>query len=90
MASPPLYLLTIQISSKNAEAFGGLLVELGAGAVEERAAGRSATLCVYGSRARLSALASKAAPLFAGFGISERALAIERAPAIDWLAPITA
>jgi ribosomal protein L11 methylase PrmA len=89
MASPPLYVLTIQISSKNAEAFGGLLVELGAGAVEERPLGRNATLCVYGPKSRLSALASKAAPLFAGFGITERAVAIERAPAIDWLAPIT-
>jgi ribosomal protein L11 methyltransferase len=89
MASPPLHLLTIQISSKNAEAFGGLLVELGAGAVEERSAGRRATLCVYGSKTRLATLASKAAPLFEGFGITPRAMAIEPAPAIDWLAPIT-
>lgn len=89
MARSPLHLLTIHISSKNAEAFGGLLVELGAGAVEERTAGRSATLCVYGPKARLSTLASKAAPLFEGFGIKKRAVSIEAAPPLDWLAPIT-
>lgn len=89
MASAPLHLLTIQSSSKDAESLGGLLVELGAGAVEERPFGKRATLRVYGPKARLSALVSKAAPLFAGFGIEKAAITLEPAPAFDWLAPIT-
>ncbi len=89
MASSPLHLLTIQIPSKDAEAFGGLLVELGAGAVEERTAGRRAMLCVYGPKSRLTILAAKAQQLFEGFGITRRALTIEKAPIIDWLAPLT-
>lgn len=82
-----LFQLVVGVSRRDSEAIGGLLMELGAGAVEERARGRGAELVVYAeSRHELAVLAVRARPLLAGFGLARDALRLERAPRFDWVA----
>jgi len=86
----PLYSLTIDVRARDAEALGGLLVELGAGAVEERPFGRRARLVVYREgRGELSALVARARSVFDGFAVTPSAVRIERAPVFDWQAGFT-
>jgi ribosomal protein L11 methyltransferase len=81
-----LFLLSLEVRAKDAEALGGVLMGLGAGAVEERPAGRRRTLAVYGSsRAELSRLVARSRGALAGFSVDPRSVRIERC-ALDWQA----
>jgi ribosomal protein L11 methyltransferase len=85
MPATAWYTLTLEVRARDAEALGGLLMELGAGAVEERTRSRRSTLVVHApSRRELSALALKARPVLAGFALPPGAVRIERAPSFDW------
>ncbi len=81
----PLYRLTVDVPARAAESIGGLLVELGAGAVEEQAVGRRARLVVYGSgRRALEALAKRARPVLSAFRLAEGEARVEAVPATPW------
>src|SRR5688572_14962400 len=87
MSVAPLFSLTIEVRPRDAEPLGGLLMELGAGAVEERPGARRSSLVVYGAaRRELSALAARARSVLAGFQVPASAIRIARAPAFDWQA----
>jgi ribosomal protein L11 methyltransferase len=87
MSVAPLFSLTIEVRPRDAEPLGGLLMELGAGAVEERPGARRSSLVVYGEvRRELSALAARARPVLDGFQVKASAVRIARAPAFDWQA----
>lgn len=91
MREATLFLLTIDVRSRDAEALGGLLMELGAGAVEERSGSRRSTLAIYGrSRRELSALVRRARAALAGFAVPASAVRVESVPGFDWRAAFTA
>jgi ribosomal protein L11 methyltransferase len=89
MMVAPLFSLTIEVRPRDAEPLGGLLMELGAGAVEERTFARRSSLVIYGeARQELSALAARASSVLAGFQVPASAVRIARAPAFDWQAAV--
>lgn len=89
MGAPSLFLLTLEVATRDAEAVGGVLMQNGAGAVEEKPAGRRAKLCVYaGSRRELVELVVRARPELRGFGVEEHALRIESVRGLDWQSSI--
>jgi ribosomal protein L11 methyltransferase len=89
MRRPSLFLLTIEVAARSAEALGGVLMQHGAGAVEERPSGRRSELRVYAEhRGALTALLARARAELEGFGIAKHAVRIESAGALDWQASI--
>jgi ribosomal protein L11 methyltransferase len=89
MGVPPLFLLTLEVARRDAEALGGVLMHHGAGAVEERAAGRRAELCVYAEQRRsLVELVTRALPDLEGFGVGEHDVRIATVRALDWQAAV--
>ncbi|MFO7181397.1 MAG: 50S ribosomal protein L11 methyltransferase [Pseudomonadota bacterium] len=77
--------MTVEVPARHAETIGALLVELGAGAVEEQPFGRRARLVVYGTgRRALESLRERARPVLSAFRISEQAARIEAVAATRW------
>jgi ribosomal protein L11 methyltransferase len=81
--------LLIDVPSELAEDAGHMLIELGAGGVEEQTGERGARLIVYGgSETQLSALSERARDAFPDLGLSEEqgnlSIRIEVDAASDW------